>query len=194
MAEIQVTCPGCSRKYLIRGTDEVLRREMFECTHCGLQAPFSVVQDWSLTFSKKKGGTQSKPSQTTSSSEHKPEIQDVRHTLVTGRQILKGQRAFLNMPDFNRKLEIHEGTWVLGRQSSDSSADIRLAPDAYMSREHALLEVKSRDGRMTYMLKALKTNNPVYLNKSRINSSDVVMLQPGDTIVMGRTTIKFEVG
>ena len=191
MAEIVVTCPGCSHKFKVTGSDEVLRKEMFVCSNCGLQAPFSAVQDWSSMFHGKNKQKTQKSSPKENSSQVSG-FQDERHTMVTGRYVHAGQLAFLVIPDINRRIELHSGAFVLGRQSSDSKADIKLAPDPYMSRDHALLEVSLMNGRQSFKIKALKDNNPVYINNSMIRPSDVVLLQPGDIIVMGRTKIVFE--
>lgn len=186
MAEIQVICTGCSRRYKIKGSDETLRTQNFRCPACGFEAPFSAVQDWGETYFGKKKVKKAEKATVAKKN-------DGDHTMIKGRSVAYGQTATLNLPAYQIRIALKEGNFILGRRSSDSKADIKLAPDPYMSREHALLQV-SRDGmRMRYAMKALKAENPVFLNNSRLCPSDVVLLQPGDVLVMGQTKIIFEV-
>lgn len=196
MSELVITCPICRRKFKITGDPNVFKNDAFRCPKCGYAAPFSVVLNWNQY-------TTTKP---TSSPQHTSDIANKKTTIATNipapneKTKISSEdapspstEAYLSMPALNRRFKLKQGNFVLGRNSSDSKADIRLAPDPYMSREQALLRVGRSGNQTICQLTPLKTNNPVYLNGQPISLNTMATLHSGDKITMGKTTINFEI-
>jgi len=85
-----------------------------------------------------------------------------------------------------------QGTYILGRASSDSKATLKLAPDPYMSRQHARLYVGAVNGKIQCHLCGLASTNPIFVNDKKIETGSPVTLKSGDKILLGMTTILFK--
>lgn len=83
-------------------------------------------------------------------------------------------------------------TYYLGRNSADSTAKIKLAPDKTMSRVHAGMRTKIINGKIEFQITSIKDTNPVYVNGIAVPQGKAVTLKSGDNIVMGNTTIVFK--
>lgn len=199
MAQIQVRCPGCGKRYQINGSLQVLQTQPFVCRGCGFRVPFSSL--YNLQNGGKVVNTPPPPPpppmQVTPGQSKKtkifngadggqpmaPPAQSPNKTKVLG--------AFLVVPSAMRQLRLTSGTYVLGRLSSDSPADLKIAPDPYMSRQHAMLKVDVAPGRERYLIKSLKDENLVYVNQIPIPIGKMASLKNGDVLTMGRTQVKF---
>lgn len=86
-----------------------------------------------------------------------------------------------------------KGNYNLGRRSSDSRAQIKLAPDMTMSRLHAAMRtVRTNDGRLDYQITTIKSENPVCVNGLIIEKGKICSLKPGDRIHLGETVLTFK--
>ena len=185
MTEIIVNCPGCNRKFKIKGTEASFTTQNFTCPRCGYSAPFNVVFEWAKITSGNICGTSPQKVNVI----NKPASNSIKTTVANQ---CRGVPAIYTT-DKHLIRQLKPGTFVLGRQSSDSQSDIRIAPDPYMSRSHALLTVVPRiDGNgMTCSIKAIKRESPVIVNNTPLRYGDIVILQSGDNITLGKTTITF---
>ncbi len=188
MLEIQVTCPGCSKKYKVKGTLEVLRNEPFICK-CGFRAPFSAIYNFH------NGGvidTPPPPPPPPGGGGQKTQIHTPETKKVQGGQPTGTTTPSLFVPSYNIRVQLHSGSQTVGRKSSDSTADLKLAPDLYMSRQHALIREVMKDGKKFFVLEALKAENPVFINKKAYFPGTKIILKNGCTMVMGKTQVIFE--
>ncbi|WP_291528413.1 FHA domain-containing protein [Bacteroides sp. UBA939] len=93
-----------------------------------------------------------------------------------------------------RDFTLVRGRNVLGRQSPNSSADIRFpTTDTYMSKNHAVIDVvmKPKDSTFEHLLSDNRSTNGTFHNGNRLEQGDEIILSPGDTLRMGRTTFLF---
>ena len=92
------------------------------------------------------------------------------------------------------KLPLDRGLNTIGRRAYSSDAKIQLpVQDGYMSRSHAIIDVKVDSHGNTYAtLYNHKNMNPTKINGIQIGQTDVVKLNKGDLITLGETTIIFE--
>ena len=86
------------------------------------------------------------------------------------------------------------GQATVGRNSSDSNAQLKLTPDIAMSRIHAAIRVTQNGPQRTYQITSAKNENPVYVNSKPIKQGQAVTLQPGDKLQMGYTLLTFRLG
>ena len=101
----------------------------------------------------------------------------------------KISRALLVMN--GQSFELQMGANIVGRQSMTSEANIKLpVNDPYMSRQHALVQVTKVNDRLCVTLSNYKNKNATLVNGVELRQSDEVVLNHGDEIVMGDTTMK----
>ncbi|MFN8344175.1 MAG: FHA domain-containing protein [Spirosomataceae bacterium] len=90
------------------------------------------------------------------------------------------------------------GPNVLGRKSSVPTADILIeTEDAMMSRRHAVVEVvRDKFGQFQYLISEAGSRNGTFITsvkdpmrKIKLEPEDLIYLEDGDTIQMGRTKI-----
>ena len=190
----------------------------FKCPACGYSAPFNIVLSGQDDLSMKVTNTDNPPLSSSSysdkvlSSHDKTRIVESlqgkttvdtslagsddgeKTKLVLGLQRPKqwvfhvsfgNVKGVINLPS--------SGQFTLGRNSSDSTAQIKLTPDAAMSRVHAGMRVISQQGQPAYQVTSIKTSNPVYINGITIPKGKPYTLKAGDMLQMGETKLIFKV-
>lgn len=93
----------------------------------------------------------------------------------------------------DRDFTLVRGRNTLGRQSASSSSTIQFPTrDAFMSKNHAAVEVEmKRDATFEHILSDGGSTNGTFHNGNRLSPGDEIILVPGDTVRMGRTTFVF---
>ena len=124
--------------------------------------------------------------------------QDVKTRLVPGLQTQPQKRAVFQMSYQGRSYGVinlpYGNFYNLGRQSSDSKAQIKLTPDISMSRIHAgMRTIQTPQGYVVYQITSAKNSNPVYVNGNPVPQGKSVNLKNGDTLRMGETTLVFRI-
>lgn len=172
-------CKGCGHQYVLKvHAPGALVGKSFQCAKCGLSKPYCDFVPGVPSPLKTHIATPS-PSDAVTGSNPKTVV---AHLNVCGRLVVESSR---------KTIPLSEGTHVLGRESSDSSAGIKIAADPYMSRQHARLSVRSvATGEKIFRLSALSSINAVFVNDRRLVSGETVELRFGDTILLGKTNIK----
>jgi hypothetical protein len=101
----------------------------------------------------------------------------------------KTSRAMLLLN--GQSFELQMGANIVGRQSSLSEANVKLpVNDPYMSRLHALIRVNKVNDTLCVTLSNYKNKNATLVNGVELRQSDEVVLNQGDEIVMGDTSMK----
>lgn len=188
MKEIKITCPGCHKSFTLKtqNTSAIMGKE-FRCPKCGFSAPFSMligghgVNDFALHTHIAGGG----PSQNAGPCGQKTKVAQQAQMGTKNSMSLVVESTGMCFP-------LMPGTYILGRASSDSKATLKLAPDPYMSRQHARLVVNSSFGKMQCQLCGLASTNPIFVNNKKIPQGSAVTLKSGDKILLGMTTILFK--
>ena len=88
---------------------------------------------------------------------------------------------------------LNQGINTVGRKSPDEFSDIMIEGDKEMSRRSVEINVKEQAGVKDYIyeLRVLRTTNPVFVNGRPVALTEVVKLNYGDSIIMGKTSISF---
>lgn len=183
MKVIKISCPNCHNAFTLKTQNpNALMAKEFKCPKCGFFEPFSMLL----------GG--------------KPSDNPALHTHIAGggfapsagfgalKTKVAGQTQACSMSlvveSTGRSFPLKPGTYILGRASSDSKATLKLAPDPYMSRQHARLTVTPNTGPgMAYELCGLASTNPIFVNNKKIPIGQTIILHPGDKILLGMTTV-----
>lgn len=187
MKVVTMTCPGtCGKRYKITITDKDLACGTWTCPNCGYSAPFSVI------------------SQTAQGNNNLPPIpgSDVKTTIslsdtgrptspATHRTQLAAAKWELKIigTNFIIPLPAESGQYVMGRNSGDSTATIKVAADKSISREHAMLYIKNQGGNFTFHIMGLKDYNPLVVNNQTLPPRKAVQIQENTTIKMGKVSL-----
>ena len=99
--------------------------------------------------------------------------------------------ARLILDDISYSLK--EGRNVVGRRSEKHLATLEITTDDMsMSRQHVVITVTTlSDGKKKAVLSNYKNKNATLINDMPIDSGDAIRLADGNTITMGRTTLRF---
>lgn len=212
-----IKCPNCGRRFDLQRQPP----NIFRCPKCSFTVPFSIVLREQSSESKPiltnadsipgAGTNTLVDSQETQVISEKPTRvvdnlqndktrvvaglnQDVKTRFVPGLQPQK--RAVFQMSYQGRRYGVvnlpYGKFYNLGRQSSDSKAQIKLTPDISMSRIHAgMRTIQAPQGQVIYQITSAKSCNPVYVNGIPVPQGKSVNLKNGDILRMGETTMVF---
>lgn len=86
-----------------------------------------------------------------------------------------------------------EGENTIGRKAASSNADVQLAvDDKRMSREHVCVSViKMPKGDYQHTIRNVTTKNSVFVNGKEMQEGEMIILQYGDVVRLGKTDIQF---
>ena len=186
MKVVTMTCPGtCGKRYKITISDKDLASSTWTCPNCGYSAPFSVIAqmghkpDNMPPISNKDKTVINNDGTGNHTTPASPRTQ-----FATAKWELK-----IIGTNFTIPLPVESGKYVMGRNSGDSTATIKVAPDRTISREHAMLYIKNQGGNFTFHIMGLKDNNPILINNQILPARRIVMLQENATIKMGKVSL-----
>lgn len=197
-----IRCPQCKKQYNLKSSHpQALLGKQFTCPNCGFSVPFTVLLKNStpdnpalhthIVGSGGNGGGQAMGGQPTQVFGQPTQVAG-NHTHVYGQQeVIQKQMVYLEVEGTQQRFQLQMGTYILGRNSIDSPATIKLAPDPYMSRRHAQLDVIHRGGNLICAITAFPNANPVYINGQQLPPTKAILLKSGVTIQMGMTKVKF---
>ena len=183
-----LTCPICKKRYKLTLNDPSgLQKGNFTCKHCRYTAPMSSV----VTSTE---SPQPAPQPAPRPFVGVPQPGQPLHnpTKVAPGNDTQGN-AYLTVVGNNTRLVLGQGAYVVGRKSSDSTANLQIAPDICMSRQHARLAVQVIKGRLMAQIVGLKANNPVIVNGKAYAAGQPCTLKSGDKIQMGKTITIFSI-
>ena len=170
---ISIKCPHCQVGLKVDEGKLPLGITSFKCPKCKQTIPISLVME-------KKNGM-SDDSETIL-------IQPVKET--------SGTLTVLSAPDTDEQVfPLHEGVFVVGRNSSASNANIKIKTgDRSMSREHIRIEVKKDEIIVNkHYLSDNNSKNHTLYNSNYLDEGEIVVLNNNDEIIIGHTILRFNV-
>lgn len=200
--EIKISCPACRRNFTLRAPNPAaLMQKTFRCPKCGTVTPFQTLLGRAgvpVPPQTSGGGlAPANPLKTHLAGPQVPPAFGGGHTQVHipgATEPASSSSSYLMVKSSGRRFPLQAGEHILGRDSADSNATIRLAADPYMSRAHAHLTVTHLAGGVArVVLTGMNSRNVVYVNNSRLYPGSTVELHPGDEILLGMTTVKYMV-
>lgn len=118
-------------------------------------------------------------------------VNPTKHLSPTGIMSKRGKLQISKLGFLRKNFDLKVGSNIIGRRDADCHSDIEF-DDPTMSRRSANLVVSINEkGGFFFELKVLNATNPVLVNGQEYHVDDSIYLNYGDTIVMGRTTIRF---
>lgn len=92
-----------------------------------------------------------------------------------------------------RKYQLSSGINTVGRKGTTSKATVQIEVDNnFMSRNHAIIEVKVAGGQTLHIIRNDANKNPSYLNGKIIEADDQLILNDGDRLKFGKTELTFK--
>lgn len=106
--------------------------------------------------------------------------------------LIKGKLVLLRRGWLNKDYHLGVGKHTVGRYDEAEMSDIAIKGDNSISRRSIRIDVGQTPKGYTFKLVVLKATNPVLLNNSRLSIGEIVSLNFGDTIALGKTKFRFE--
>lgn len=181
MQIVKFSCPNCRNSFTLKTPNvEAVMGQLFRCPKCGLSTPFSSF----LRLQKNSAAAL----HTHIANQAVGGPVPLKTRVATGANA-NGHLALV-VESTGKRFPLMPGIHILGRDSSDSRATLKLAPDPYMSRQQARLVVEIRNGQPVCQIYALTATNATYVNDQEIEAGQPVTLRVGDKLLIGMTTVR----
>lgn len=177
MEIIKITCPQCQARFTLKAPSmQAVKGKFFKCTKCGCTMPYESLIPAAVPNSP-AGANLDPQSQY-------PDSAAAFHAPTQIQHPSEG-RLLLSIVSTGKTFGLSRGRYTLGRDSADSKASVRLAPDKYMSRLHAGISVGNGSARLTNQ----SNTSPIVVNGRKLEFGRSVEIHPGDNIQIGATKI-----
>ena len=172
MGRIHITCPEC-KKHL--SFDEVpgYQNMVVECPICHFKANASVYQNKG-TAKHNGAGVDDTPTQIVYAPTSSVDVGQIR-------VISTDEVQYLN-----------EGKNVIGRRAESGDADIKISNDMFMSRRNVQIDVLKKPSGFEHRLVEINSTNSIKLNGAPVGRGDILVINYGDVITLGKTDIRLE--
>lgn len=91
----------------------------------------------------------------------------------------------------NTRFPLRVGLNTIGRADFDTPSDISIKNDPTISRRSVTIEVVPKEYGFLAKMKVLRAANPVLHNDKPLMEGEIIYLNYGDSIRLGRTTLRF---
>lgn len=184
MKEIKIKCPKCGKVLRLEDNPNI-DNAVFTCPVCKEK---HKVGDCQRIVDTPK---QNIVSEETQYSFNAPASSDDNETQYVG---FAPQPQIGTLVDaVGNPYQLSLGINTIGRRATTSTATVQIAvDDRYMSRNHAIIEVKNAGGQILHILRNGANKNPSYHNGSLVGPSDQMILNNGDCIKFGMTELTFK--
>lgn len=194
MSEIKIKCPTCGK--ILRLADAPnINQATFTCPVCKDKHMVGKCQRYVDTSSAEE---------TRFSGNTKQTIQGGEETRIAGGDANGGEKTRIysapQQPTIGSLIDasgrvyaLRQGNNTIGRKAQTSSATVQIVTaDHYMSRNHAIIEVRQAGDKFIHILKNGANKNPSYRNGTLIADGDQEVLNNGDRMTFGKTELTFK--
>lgn len=172
MGKIFLVCPNC-RTRLSFPEVSGYQDKIVECPICHFKAKANVYQGGAAA----KGGQGS----------------DDEATQLPGSMMQKkSDMGQIRVATTNQRCPLKMGTNVIGRIAQSGKADIQITQDPYMSRRHLQIDVVKTAHGIEHHLVEINSKNIIVLNGKPIQRNDILVLNFGDKLTLGKTDVYLE--
>lgn len=199
MSEIKIKCPKCGK--VLRLADHPnINNAVFTCPVCKVKSKVGNCQRIVDTPMHRIASEETQYSFNHAPSRNTEETRYVQKSAPAAggdETIVAGKAPVVKvgclMDGFGRSYQLSVGINTIGRKATTSPATVQIAvDDRYMSRSHAIIEVRNTGGQVIHILRNGKNQNPSYLNGTLIQANDQLILNNGDNIKFGNTELIFK--
>ena len=104
----------------------------------------------------------------------------------------KSDMGQIRVATTNQRCPLKMGPNVIGRIAQSGKADIQITQDPYMSRRHLQIDVVKTVHGIEHHLVEINSKNIIVLNGKPIQRNDILMLNFGDKLTLGKTDVYLE--
>ena len=170
-----ITCPICQKQFkLTVNNPAALTQKHFLCPNCKNESPF---------FKMIKGIP--KPQPVTRSGD------GIGKKTIVAHNNMNKVNGYLTVVGSNNKFVLDQNIYIIGRKSSDSTANLQVAPDISISRKHARLTMQHVGDKVNAVIIGLKHDNPIVVNGKEYAAGIPCELKTGDKLKLGTTEMVF---
>lgn len=174
MAEkILIICPNCRTKLSFMSVPN-WQDKLVECPHCKFKAKANVYQSGDLG----KGGQGADDADTELPTDFHPSKDN--------------EIGVIKLKESGRAFQLKMGTNILGRVAESGKADLKISTDPYMSRSHLRIDVVEAALGIEHRLVEIGAKNNIILNGHPIQRGDILKLNYGDEMTLGKTIVVFD--
>lgn len=170
---VEISCPQChARLSVTNSKNEAIKR--ISCPNCGKQIDIRFKRPIQEDGATELGG-----------------MPTGGETQLGGPNQISVMSCHLMLN--GKKYELQIGRNTIGRKAKTSNADVQLeTDDLYMSRQHAIINVRRLpNGGITTSITNDQNKNATTVNGMELAKADEIILNDGDQIKMGETTVTF---
>lgn len=173
MAKISIVCPNCREKLSFNEITN-WQEKTLKCPHCTFVAKATVF----LMGAAAQGGQGA----------------DNDATQLPGSFAMprNNEIGVIKVVASGRCFQLKEGSNVLGRVAKSGTADLKICEDPYMSRRHLQVDVVKTPHGLEHRLVEIDSKNVIVLNGRPIQRGDILKLNFGDRMVLGKTEVVFD--
>lgn len=170
---ISIICPNCRAKLSFNEIPN-WQEKIVECPHCKFRAKANVYQS-GLAGQGGQGA-------------------DDAATQMPGAFAMPSDSEIgvIKLGDSGRCFQLKEGTNVIGRVAQSGTADLKISTDPYMSRRHLQIDVIKTPFGIEHRLVEIDSKNIIHLNGAPIQRGDILKLNYGDRLILGKTEVIFD--
>ncbi len=185
MAEIKIKCPTCGKVLRLAETPNI-EAATFTCPVCKEKHKVGSCQHLRDVPPAATCGEETQYG-------FSGDVSSGEETQIAGTPSQVTDNLGVLVDNFGRSYRLRAGINTIGRKANSSTASLQIdVDDRYMSRNHAIVEVKNVGGKVLHILRNGANKNPSYLNSSLVEASDQLILNNGDRIKFGMTELTFK--
>lgn len=182
MATTRLQCKLCGSTFTLRAQSlEAVASKPFKCPKCGYSTSLGQLM--------RPGGGRGAGNLHThiggapgmAAGNHTP-------TRIAG----SADKVIFEVAELKKAFRLGAGSYTIGRDSDDSQATLKLAPDRYMSRLQAQLNIQpimNQKLPLIVRIKNLSPTNPIYVNNEMLDAGKSATLKNGDNLLIGMTKV-----
>ncbi|MBQ0047013.1 MAG: FHA domain-containing protein [Prevotellaceae bacterium] len=196
-SNIYIKCPHCGKVIGVVDNPNI-NNATFPCPVCKEKLK---VGDCKRVVIVSKTKTSSEETQYGSSSGNASKAEETQYAQPSMPKGEETQFVGSNQPmkigtlvdNYGTSYQLQSGINTIGRKAASSTASVQInVEDRYMSRSHAIIEVKNAGGQALHILRNGANKNPSYFNGTLVGDGDQLILNNGDRIKLGMTELIFK--
>ena len=168
---VKVMCPQCKRLLSFMNAPD-MGNKLIVCPACNFRATVDVYHNGTTGTGGKE------ETEVTNLPEHIS-----KNAMIVG---------CLRVKETGKIYPLKLGRNVIGRIAQTGTADIQLSDDIYMSRSHIEIDIVQASLGLEHRLVEINSKNEVLLNDKPLPHGDILILQFGDKMILGKTEVIFE--
>lgn len=190
MALANLQCPNCRSRFKLKADNiHAMMARPFNCPKCGYAATFGALMGAAAPpppspspMHTHIGGTP----------RNNPQAGGYGETRIAS---ASNNKVWLEVEGTGKTLQLGLGKYTMGRDSADSRASLKIAPDKYMSRMQAVIDITQSPNPavpLNVVIQNLSQTSPVYVNAQQLGPGMTMGVKNGDVLLLGMTKVKLK--